>query len=865
MDSCPRQVEENIDESGTTDGLLQDPSLYNPHKIPPSLHQAQMHYSVNAIGEPLEPDHKDFYVCPYCLHEKKKPFEPKVKASRILGYGSAIPLYFQFIEFMLGYYCIIALFSLYPAYQMASLFFDYEIRKKGFSIFMLFSIIFDYSEKFLHDMKKEVYLINLSALWLDVLCNFMLFLFSTYVHLKQEQKIRFLRDNIEIGPQDFTVMIGNVHHGDPPSKIKRFLDNKMLRKGFPKPRIIKMTKGSFHGNVVLIDIEIEEKKKVIEAMEQNLEKLEKEDGITEDKLKIGRSVLESRRSQLNALIKKKEAWVQYTRKREKDLERHCIVFVTFATILETDAVLSCRTRNAHWISRALFPKYRAPYKIMEAPSPEDVQWKNIGFSTRKRYFRLIVGFLIMLINMLLFIPANIIFNYIQNFVSLYFEERNSFLGQFVFGTCIISGILAGLVEIFKAIINFSNSWQKLIKKEDLKIVFNVNLIFAQVISYIIAIVTMVNYQAQSDQTNNPFQMWTVISQQAYLFMIVQIIIIPLVYVFDPEEWLYILRQKFIGWNLKTKEKWTTPYHFMTQAEVNDKFDRIESVIDFWYVDEIYILILVVLHFMYARFLIFAAILFVYCHQKVCRYLAFRRHGVPAHSCINLARSMRYIGSFVVPRIFTIVRFISFFSTVFMLPDENGELPLFVLYFACNTILIFMVFLPIESLLGSFVDKKFSKKIDLREMIEKISENKKLGKKSKVVSSFGEEKIDEGLSNEERKKAIKKNLLKKKTRKILEKRLQRTRRGSKLSAAMKKAKVRAMSKKHNRKSMYTEEYSNIYYLFDTDYDRENPITHDFAFKEWKKDKIQALRKTSVLLNGDISQQVSNQQKEDQTDS
>lgn len=375
------------------------PKTFNKYQIPPDPDLALLHFNASKIGRPFKNSEKS-KTCPCCSKTIKEDFNLWKDGKNIKSYGNTIPLYFQFMNFMLGYFVILFLSSLYII--IAEIQLSYELKKQknkaptGFKIFyLLYDLGVDfYTEMYKitsnenhpsHKKMERIYVNNLS---IEIFTAYVLILFSTYYQYSVEKLIKRKKDKMKINASDFTVMIGNVSESHSLKDIKVFVERVSSEAGLPCPRIVKAVRGSLKGNIKILKNEIEEIENEINSIRQCLEKNKEQ--ITNKGLNTAEKMIENHRKKISKLDKEVFKIVKKDLNMESNQD-HCVFFLTLATTIERDWLLSCKKPVKHWIIRLC--KKKKGFKILTSPSPDDVNWDQIGYSTGQRkassFFRVV--------------------------------------------------------------------------------------------------------------------------------------------------------------------------------------------------------------------------------------------------------------------------------------------------------------------------------------------------------------------------------------------------------------------------------------------------------------------------------------------
>lgn len=227
-------------------------------RIPADPDIAMIHYRVNKLGEELKGPKEDIETCPCCNESTKQPYSFFKLISHNTKHGSTIPAYFRFAKLLSGYLFIILLGSANYIIRIGQAHYDYQMETKG-KVDIGMRLIYAYTLDFWRAKQNEIVNLVASNFWFDLTANGALILYSIYFIYTQKTFLRTLRNELKIGFEDYTVMIGNVKENDPKEKIERFLKNVAKKNGIRHLEIKKITTGTFRGNLKFLDDEIKKK------------------------------------------------------------------------------------------------------------------------------------------------------------------------------------------------------------------------------------------------------------------------------------------------------------------------------------------------------------------------------------------------------------------------------------------------------------------------------------------------------------------------------------------------------------------------------------------------------------------------------
>jgi hypothetical protein len=384
------------------------------YQIPPSIKAAEKHYLYKSIGfTPKKPE--DY--CPCCLEPKKQPFGLFTRSEQTMEYGSTIALYFQFVQFILGFCLIMTFTSAWPAFNKAKLFYEWELEREG-EVKWGNRLFYDYPPEFLSENASELEEIRVHTLWTDLLANVLVLIFTFWFQYRQRRLIKHLDKNRKVDSSDFAVMIGNVNKNDSNFKITQYVHKLAQRAGLPKPRVVKINRASFGGNFTLFVDKIRSKEKEIKITRRKFNQVQKY--LSDEQKNEGKLYLINLESELLAIKSKKLEFERLQVGHRQEFDKNSIAFVTLATVNEKDSVLYASHGFYCWLVRCC--KKKQGLKVMPAPHPKDIHWQNIGYSTKTRKIKLIFGMISVYLTFPVFTLGFIAIGLARKYMTLYWSN-----------------------------------------------------------------------------------------------------------------------------------------------------------------------------------------------------------------------------------------------------------------------------------------------------------------------------------------------------------------------------------------------------------------------------------------------------------
>ena len=305
--------------------------------------------------------------------------------SNVTNYGPIIPLYFQFVRFTMFLTTILCLGSSINQYLIIE-----ANRARSVASGLEFSWLdlenlLDPTERddgmAGHFWRDGSQFLNLGVTFLLILYCFIFYCWQERLAERVDQK--------GITASDFTVMIGNVHDTDTDEMIRDFIYAGLRQYKIPPVKIVKINRANFTGNLYRIQEEIDSHEDLMGEI-TNLIKAQKEKKLSDKDVHLLETKMEGIEKTRQSLIKKKELY----RKRLEDdnsLKVNSVAFVTLANQAQKKRVVKFGTMYTKTVFGKIllrvlkfFTRDRMDYTVQQAPEPEDVKWKFIGFSQKSR-------------------------------------------------------------------------------------------------------------------------------------------------------------------------------------------------------------------------------------------------------------------------------------------------------------------------------------------------------------------------------------------------------------------------------------------------------------------------------------------------
>ena len=784
----------NTGKELTFEEKLELTSTYSPYIIPPQMGIAQIYFDCTAIGHEQDDKKKNIKTCPYSMSTEKKRLTLFENYTKILNYGQTIPLFFHFRRFILGYYLIMLLFGLYPAVQLAATYVTY-CQERRRTIWWDISIFYDYPLQFYYDNARDIANIFDNSYWVDVACNISVIIYSLYFHIEQSKYIQTLENKRQVSPADFSVMVGNVKKSDELSKVEEFIVAEVKKHKLPRPRIIKMNRAQADGQLYWIRNEIRKKDKEITRIKDYIAGIRSQ---LDDKMyKQGEKLIEQKKKARKKLVKQRDAWEKKMENIRPENEDACLVFVTFATVMERDAVLSTVGKGRSWLVRLFKPD--VGFKIMEAPFPDDIEWQNIGYSLRERTKLSIFGKFMVALTFPCFLTCIALLK--ANTISLKVGHDPS--AKFLFipykrlEIMITSAIVVVFNIVFQKAFNFFHTYQKVISRNKLDTMTIPVLTITKIMSIVFTVLITVYMDGGVF-----LKMYVDFIGESYYMAYFVYALVPTLMLLNVCQLDFVIKNKMLRSKMEKPQN-SDPLHFTVQRDLMNKIERPAMPMAKFYVDSMSILVQLSLMYYFTRMTVVYGIVNWISTGIAQKFSMMKKNKAPPPSALHMAVKMRRLVCSIVPRIFTLAR-IGLVYTQERIEHQLGRITVWL-----DILLLIFVMVPFESIFDYVLKLNQKTVVNPTMLLINFMRTSETFGGGGSGGRVGKTKLAAlGLNDKFGKKKKKKKVNKK--------------------------------KQLSRKQMIASHFNKIEHLFTHDYDRCNPLTMKVAKKRWKKKKFNKLR-------------------------
>ena len=367
---------------------------YPTYQVPPSIelaleHQMRTRPSKKIYSDPLKagsPAPSPSFLYP---------------TSKMVHQGDTLPLYFNFLYYVLSLSIIFSINQLIYLYI--------QVHKACEEYYFVNDCKFGLGILFLDVDMPDVVDLKVATSDIMQIANIgtlIGFIVSNVVFERAQRRIRMLSKSC-LCASNYTVMIGNVGVGDSDQKIKDYVEDKARKlAGIEDLDILKINRTS-------INLRNTSLKKQLNNLEKTLKSLEKFKVQWEPQPRSDSSIsgeqphienVEIIEKKISKVQKELEALKASKLKKCNDLlkpfrqsmksDMNSVAFVTIADPSHVRKLLKHKTCIIFCIFRLRCFCCKKKYKLLEPPKPEQVSWDNVGFVTISRHLTLLITLLI---------------------------------------------------------------------------------------------------------------------------------------------------------------------------------------------------------------------------------------------------------------------------------------------------------------------------------------------------------------------------------------------------------------------------------------------------------------------------------------
>ena len=367
------KITNNMFESQYEATLFKDLIEYDEFKVPPSLEEAIYHSDCTKFGRKNpEKQGMTLKICPCCARVQDELYPLCTPTDKLDSCGTVIPQYFHLLKFLILVTFLISFLTLVCNYSIVKVYCkDHPDRSKE-----LLRVLCPPSNSN----------IILSPVVTPVMLLLMVIMFFFHhtraLHFVEEVDCRKLRAS------HYTIMMFNMFDKHCNRQyIQQYLDAIMKKNGCSQVHIAKISYGSIHNSVILLEREIKEINTNITWLVRHLQNYRDDES---EAIVYARKKKET----LEISLQKKETEIKELKSEiEKDFtfQENCIAFVTLRYKEEIDRIVkystsSLMSSNWSFMGRIKLFQSEDDHPIERALDPDDIKWNNIGYSILKQIY-----------------------------------------------------------------------------------------------------------------------------------------------------------------------------------------------------------------------------------------------------------------------------------------------------------------------------------------------------------------------------------------------------------------------------------------------------------------------------------------------
>lgn len=794
---------------------------YDPYKTPPSLELSKLHYKCSGIGEPI----LDAKYCPCCLQPQKKPFSFNKYSHNVFEFGSTISLYFQFSKHVLILMTLYLLGNIYPLIKQAEYYCSLETDQGRICNILNFKMFYDYTDFYFNKENGEkIRNIYTENYWVSYGVNLVMIYYVLFFQIGQECLITRLEFNKKLSPSDFSIMVGNVDETQGEKGVRDFIEDECQTHSFGDLGVVKVNLGTMKGNSATCEKKIFETKKKIENLEEyagSLLHLTKKDA----------KLIESQKKKLEKEMKKTEKSL----KKFKDCENKCqkeyiekssknaIAFVTFKNPSSVKKMLQIREKKQN-IFKRVCPCYKKKMQIMEAPEPDDINWRYIGYTTVRRCYSNFIITIIAMILLTLLSGGLFLLQILKSFLG-YGKNDLSVMTRMFLNIIPNIMILAYSAIFRKLLIKFGNFLKQLVKNK-YYVFITEKLARAASISFIVTMVVLIGTnKAAFFKVEDKHDLTQIFCKTVVFYFAFKSILDPVMTLFPLKFLIDLWKNRNIGELQYDNIYPKTKFHYMSQKEFNKTQEREDCKIDMKYAKLISLMFnVVVTSFFRIPIIPILGVIYILNIALVDKILFYYRYKKPSESTVLLARKMRKTMR-IIPLCYFLMRIVFILSDKVTITGIEGVVKISAEIFIVGSMLY-----PWKYKLNEKIEKEKKTMIRAYERSEEFrrESTKTIDFDSFNYSSDLKEIIEKELMSDcklQNKLKIKKveNVLNNIRNQFFEKKMKRF---------------------WNLKNKFEADYNEAELDFDVDYDRLNPATANVSSRLWKKRRLEKLKEAKI---------------------
>ncbi len=521
--------------------ILRDIENYDINKIPPSIEHAELHTECCKFGQPVQNlEMEKVKFCPCCCNIETVPFDAFVSTEDLDCFGPVIPLFFQFSKFLILLTFILCLFAAVGQYYIIKANCSPGKRQEYCRNNIRMVVIYahrDLSDRFAYYQVASFLLAGITAV------TFLCFGMFHKRAIKLKEKI----DKGMITASDYTVMMYDI------------------------AEIVKINIGKFEGN-------LERLKKDIADIDAGISSISKY--LVSQETTLDKDLKEGLNKKLETLEKKKkdlQSKLEDYQKRiceNPSFKENSIAFVSMKYMIDAEKVYELETviRKILWILSKIFWCFvpKKLHYVRQAPEPDDIKWKFIGFSPFQRGKTYFVSYVVTLLAIVASFGVQMGVRILQATLMKRYNENSP--SKTTFYLVKVLGVLGSVVVslanfLLVALSMRMSRYEKHLSYSMFTLSHTRKLIVLQFVNTAGVVIALTYLPQDLGGVKN-------FAETVFLNQITNLCLNPLLHAFDPSHLVRMLKQRTV----KKKMTADSNYSEMTQKELNELFEPADITI-----------------------------------------------------------------------------------------------------------------------------------------------------------------------------------------------------------------------------------------------------------------------------------------------
>ena len=606
--------------------IVKELENYDVHKIPPKMEDAMTHRICCNFGQKHENmEVEKIKICPCCCNIESMPYYMSIDTEDLEICGPVIPLFFQFTKSLTVLCLIMCLFAAVGQYYIikANCAVGSKFEGCGYNIKTLVS-------SYNRDLLDKPDYVKFISYFVEIPVLILMTIFFYNIH-KRAIKLKEKIDKGMITASDYTVMMYDIApENESLEYIQNYIDQILFRSAKVPAKIVKLNIGKFEGNYARL---IKEKHDVTSAFKSIQEHVEKNKDKLSNVLKTGLELKLKMLDNTKRSLEKKILAYSDRIKKNPGFAQNSIAFISFRFMAQAESLfeMDSATTKTRWILSKMLPCFTGRVKfhyLKQAPEPDDVKWKFIGFSPIQRFFTYMNSYIVTFFAICVSFGIQMGVRILQFIIIKALNGNNPSLFKRcqIFGLTILSSLLLAVTNIVLASISMKMSrYEKHLSHSMFTLSHTRKLIVLQFINTVGIVIGLTYVPAHLGGITN-------FSETVFINMLTNLVLNPLLHAFDPSHLARLLKQ----YTVKKKMEKDKYFSEMTQKELNELFEPADLTIYLRYTSVIRTFFVSCFFFHVVPSGMFICLIFLIIQFWVDKYMILRRYKITTRYHHNLS-------------------------------------------------------------------------------------------------------------------------------------------------------------------------------------------------------------------------------------